>query len=634
MIGRLIHNYRVEELLGEGGMGTVYRAADTLLQRPVALKALHPHLMRDTTFFERFRNEAVVSARLNHPNVATLYNFIKDGDDNFMVMEFVDGANLEQLLRKLGRFSVENAVRLITQALPGLHHAHRKEILHRDIKPANLMLTREGNVKLMDFGIARLVGSERLTRLNRVMGTLEYIAPEILDGGEPSVQSDLYAVGILLYELLSGKMPFTATTDSTLIHQILNQKPVSIREHVADLPKEVEGALEKLLQKKPEKRYENANDLRLALTAIVPPGPLDWTHFQSPARAAVKLPKPSAATADKPVVSPSRLVGGAASGGRRWPSFAFGVGFLGKIKSLNFEKNKLGWAKIRKKTLTLEGLILLGALLLSLGIVGAGVWMKDDAPTGAAASREGGSGTGESTLPTGGNEEQRATNEGSEVPLDQPNSIVYETGAPNYPVTKFPPKEVPPAERERSTEPKKTPPKEREQVPRETKEVPTEPKQEVPQKEEPIAAKEESPARFEEVKVPTSEKTTPARTRSVELRGESFPVAFNETITSDEVNRSGGTVWLRTLAPVVVDGTTVIEAGARVRGRVADVRSSSNASRAYLAVQFEAVEAVNGQWVSIRFPEYSNKANDRVTFERNRRVNDVRVYRTSLVFKQ
>ncbi len=635
MIGRLIHNYRVEELLGEGGMGTVYRAADTLLQRPVALKALHPHLMRDTTFFERFRNEAVVSARLNHPNVATLYNFIKDGDDNFMVMEFVDGANLEQLLRTQERFSVENAVRLITQALPGLHHAHRKEILHRDIKPANLMLTREGNVKLMDFGIARLVGSERLTRLNRVMGTLEYIAPEILDGGEPSVQSDLYAVGILLYELLSGKMPFTAMTDSTLIHQILNQKPVSIREHVADMPIALANILEKLLQKKPEKRYDNANDLRLALAAVVPPGPLDWVHFQSPVRAAVKPPKPSAATADKPVVAPSRLVGGAASGERRWPTLAFGGVLLEKIKHLNFEKNTIDWAGLRTKILTLEGLILLGALLLSLGIVGAGVWMKGEVPSEAVALQGGGSAASANVLPLESAEAKSTEDEHSEVPENRTNPVVYETGTPNYPVTKFPPKEARPAEREKSTEPKKSSPKDREPTSREPKEAPAEPKQEAPKKEAPIAAKgDETPARFEEVKLPAPEKTTPARTRSVELRGESFPVAFNETVTSDEVNRSGGTVWLRTLAPVVVDGTTVIEAGARVRGRVADVRSSASGSRAYLAVQFEAVEAVNGQWVSIRFPEYSNKANDRVTFERNRRVNDIRVYRTSLVFKQ
>src|SRR6218665_3223890 len=162
MIGQKIQNYNVEELLGEGGMGTVYRATDTLLQRSVAIKILHPHLVRDTTFFERFRNEAILSAKLNHSNVAVLYNFLRDRNDNFMVMEFVDGMTLEKLLKQNGRLPLESVLKIMMQTLDGLHHAHEKGILHRDIKPANLMLTRDGIVKLMDFGIARMVGSQRL----------------------------------------------------------------------------------------------------------------------------------------------------------------------------------------------------------------------------------------------------------------------------------------------------------------------------------------------------------------------------------------------------------------------------------------------------------------------------------------
>jgi serine/threonine protein kinase len=175
-----------------------------------------------------------------------LYNLLQDRTDNLMVMEYINGLTLDKLVKKQGKLPVELAERIVMQALDGLYHAHQKGILHRDIKPANLMLTQEGVVKLMDFGIARLVGSQRLTRADRVVGTLEYMAPELLDRVEPPVQSDLYAVGVLLYELLSEKMPFEATTDSTLINQILNKAPISLRSRMVELPKLLEAVLEKL----------------------------------------------------------------------------------------------------------------------------------------------------------------------------------------------------------------------------------------------------------------------------------------------------------------------------------------------------------------------------------------------------
>jgi eukaryotic-like serine/threonine-protein kinase len=600
MIGRVIQNYRVEELLGEGGMGTVYRAEDTLLQRPVALKMLHPHLLRDTTFFERFRNEAILSARLNHPNVATLYNFLKDQDDSFMVMELVDGATLEQLLRKQGPFSVENAVRVITQALDGLSHAHRKGILHRDIKPANLMLTKEGGVKLMDFGIARLVGSERLTRVNRVMGTLEYLAPELLDGGDPSEQSDLYAVGVLLYELLSGKMPFNASTDSTLISQILHHKPIPIREHLSTIPKALEDILEKLLQKKPEKRYSSAQELRQALTAIAAPGLLDWNQFQAASRVAPPT-RQLTHTADKPRPEPTRLAGA---------SDGFDL--------------KARWQSLKENALSQEGLILLGAILLALTIVVAGFLIADTPASQDLTEHEQSDSLQQASLTPLLDEDTLATSRST--PAGR-TTLAYETRA-NYPVTT-------PIERE-------SPPADKEQPPR--KQKPAEPRERTktppPTENETLVPKESSPREEEsktnEVKEedkPVETKPAP-RTVAVELRNESFPIVFTETITSDQVSRNGSTFWLRTGAPVVVNGNTIIESGARVRGRITEVRASSESQRAYLAVQFEAVEAVNGQWISIRFPEYSSKDSKQVVFERNRRVNNVRVVRTSLVFKQ
>ncbi|TDB68834.1 serine/threonine-protein kinase [Arundinibacter roseus] len=600
MIGRLIQNYRVEELLGEGGMGTVYKATDTLLQRPVALKMLHPHLLRDTTFFERFRNEAVLSARLNHPNVATLYNFIRDQDDNFMVMEFVDGATLENLLRKQGPFSVEHAIRAIIQALDGLHHAHTKGILHRDIKPANLMLTRDGFVKLMDFGIARLVGSERLTRVNRVMGTLEYMAPELLDGGEPSVPSDLYAVGILLYELLSGKMPFRASTDSTLITHILSQKPIPIREHRAELPKNLEQILEKLLHKKPEKRFISAPELRQALTAVVAPGLLNWLDFQQPTR--IASIKPTTVTADKPRVEPTRLAD----------------------SSIRSERSE-GWKKIKESVLTLEGLILMGALLLVAVIMLLGFWSSDPAPTAEDLDIPG-------QLLADSLQVSPSTirDSDSPAPLNNQTAVVLDPRLV----------QVPPSN---PTDEPATPPGQKEQVPKKKQKTekplderksPVEPKKE--EEPEPKKNEPETPEKIKEEKTPETPvlpKVT-SRTIAVELRNETFPVEFTESISSDQENRSGKVIWLRTLAPVVVQGTPVIVAGARVRGRIVDARKATNAQKAYLAVQFEAVEAVNGQWISIRFPEYSTKDSQRVVFEQSRRVNGLKVVRTNLVLRQ
>lgn len=269
MIGRLIHTYRIEELIGEGGMGTVYRAVDTILGRDVALKMLHPNLISQSTFFERFKNEAQILARLNHPNIATLHNFIQDQGDYFMVMEYIEGIDLEKRLKTRGPLSLNDAIAIAKQAIEGLTHAHHKGVFHRDLKPANLILTPDGQVKIMDFGIAKAVGSEKLTQVNRLVGTLEYIAPELLKGEEPSIQSDLYALGVVVYELLTAKMPFQATTDYDLMQQIINDKPIDIQKRAKEVPKEIWEIIKKLLDKKPKARFNTASDVSIALNGTL-----------------------------------------------------------------------------------------------------------------------------------------------------------------------------------------------------------------------------------------------------------------------------------------------------------------------------------------------------------------------------
>ena len=581
MIGRTIQNYRIEELLGEGGMGTVYRATDTLLRRPVAVKMLHPHLLRDSTFMERFRNEAVLSAQLNHPNVSTLYNLLQDRTDNFMVMELVDGSTLEKLLAKEGKLPLETAVRIVIQALDGLQHAHYKNILHRDIKPANLMLTREGSVKLMDFGIARMVGSQRLTRADRVVGTLEYMAPELLNGAEPSVQSDLYAVGVLLYELMSGKMPFETTTDNTLINQILNKKPIPLRSRISNLPKPLEEILEKLLQKKPEKRYEKAWELRQALATIVPPRPINPQIFEPKSNLIPPPTRLADVKTEKPPVGPTRLA------------------------TANNETT-IRQVQLKENLLSLEGIILISAVVIAVVIIGFWMTSSSDSITELEKHIVGDTVQQQitpdvtqkkDTVPSFSQSQQLAVvpsqqNETPDPIIRQPEPV---ENKPQKPITK-----KPPIKNEEEKPQEVNPPKEE----KETKPV----------------EKEEPPHKAEPPK--------PVRNVTVALRSESFSVEFAQTVSSDA--SEGQTVWLRTVSPIVVDGTTVVQMGAKVRAKITDARSAGNSQKALLALRFEAVEAINGQWIPIKFPEYSDKSSDQVVFQQGRRVNNVRTVRTTL----
>ena len=182
MIGRTIGNYRIDGKLGEGGMGTVYHGIDVMLDRAVAIKVLRPELATKDAVVERFRTEAVNLAKLSHPNIATLYSLLSEGDELFMVLEFVRGETLDATMRRRGALPIEEALPAFCQVLDGIDHAHELGIVHRDLKPANIMVTDRGTLKVLDFGIARLFGSSRLTRAGNIVGTLEYMPPEQVRG--------------------------------------------------------------------------------------------------------------------------------------------------------------------------------------------------------------------------------------------------------------------------------------------------------------------------------------------------------------------------------------------------------------------------------------------------------------------
>jgi len=265
MIGYTVGSYKITEKIGEGGMGSVFKGIDTMLEREVAIKMLRPELSRQPNLVERFRSEAVTLARLNHPNIATLYSFIRQGDDFFMVMEYVHGETLEDLIRRSGRLNWEQAVVLFCQALEGIEHAHRFNIIHRDIKPANMMLTDEGSIKVMDFGIARALGTDRITKTGHLIGTIEYMSPEQIRGQETDTRSDIYSLGILLYEMLTGRVPFTSNSEYDLMRAHIEGAPPPPSIIVDQIPLPVEQAIMRALAKKAEARFQTAGEFRAVL---------------------------------------------------------------------------------------------------------------------------------------------------------------------------------------------------------------------------------------------------------------------------------------------------------------------------------------------------------------------------------
>ena len=265
MIGNVVGSYKVTEKIGEGGMGAVFKGIDLMLEREVAIKMLRPELASQPQVVERFRSEAVTLAKLNHPNIATLFSFLRQGEDFFMVMEFVRGETLDSLIRRLGAMPCDRGISLFCQALEGIDHAHRMGIIHRDIKPANMMLTETGTLKVMDFGIARVLGTSRMTKQGNIVGTIEYMSPEQVRGQETDARSDIYSLGILLYEMLTGRVPFSSDSEYDLMRMQIEHAPEPPRVFSAQIPQPVEQAIMRALAKRPEARFQTAADFRNAL---------------------------------------------------------------------------------------------------------------------------------------------------------------------------------------------------------------------------------------------------------------------------------------------------------------------------------------------------------------------------------
>ena len=264
MVGKTLGKYRILDKIGRGGMGVVYRGIDETLDREVAIKAISPELVEDD-LVRRFRAEAVTLAKVNRPNIASVYELFRDDDRLLMVMELVRGQTFEQLITEAGPLPVERSTALVGQILDALGHAHRAGIVHRDLKPANLMLTDAGVVKVMDFGIARVSGTERMTSDGLMVGTPAYMAPEQVRGDEVDGRTDLYAAGVVLYRLLTAKLPFKAETAVAMI-QSAAQRSAGAGAGRAKRPARLaRHGVDAIAGQRPGDRYQSADEFRRAL---------------------------------------------------------------------------------------------------------------------------------------------------------------------------------------------------------------------------------------------------------------------------------------------------------------------------------------------------------------------------------
>ena len=252
MIGKNISHYRIIEKLGEGGMGVVYKAKDTKLERIVAIKFLPHHISTNSEERQRFRIEAKAAAALNHPNIATIYAIEEFDKEMFIVMEFIDGKELKEKI-KAGPIQFKEAINIAAQIAEGLIAAHEKEIIHRDIKSSNIMITNEGNVKIMDFGLAKMGDGGQVTKIGSTIGTIAYMSPEQARGEVVDQRTDIWSFGVVLYEILTGELPFKGDYDQAIIYSILNEEPQSVEKFESQLS--FKKVVKKALEKDREKRY-------------------------------------------------------------------------------------------------------------------------------------------------------------------------------------------------------------------------------------------------------------------------------------------------------------------------------------------------------------------------------------------
>lgn len=595
MIGKKIKNYQIEELLGEGGMGVVYRARDLNLERMVAIKMLHPEMLHQPDLLKRFKNEAHVTARLSHPNIAILYNFFSEEDQHCLIMEYVNGKTVEDILSVHKQIPENECIRILQQLLEGLNEAHKNDVLHRDIKPGNVMINRSGYVKLMDFGVARLGSSARITRMNRVIGTLEYMAPELLTGGKPSAQTDLYSVGVTLYEMVYGKLPFTADSDSEITEMIMKGKilfPSDRGETLFGRKNSINGVISKLMNKNQKRRYTSARE---ALD--------DLNGFRVSGRVSEQLLSDEKLTEEKVARQKS-------------PIFNISENLKG-LGSISVDTSDL-WGKTKSwfisASQTMEGKIIGAAIGFALlMIILSGIFSGDgsqDRRDQAQPENELVQG-GVSLTP--GNQTMQSENSG--------DGGTESSGQGNYDYLAPPDPIVVPQQRDSQTGNQSGSKAQNETV-SEDAEQPENRNRDNDSGEKRSNGNQVPPSNATENSPPAKE--SPVRRIEVAVSGQFVEGIFNETV-STATHQTGQQFYLIAAGPVYSNGYKIIDSGARIRAVVSDVKTRGNSRRAFLAVKFESVQAVDGTWLPISYPEYSNQDTGNVVFEKGRTIRRLRI---------
>jgi len=266
----LSDRYRIDQLLGQGGMSAVYLATDANLGRQVAVKLIHPHMSDDEAFLRRFETEASAVAGLSHPNIIQVYDFNHDAGTYYMVLEYIDGDTLHDRLRQYQRTGTRmdyaDVANIAAYVCDAVHYAHERGTLHRDIKPGNVMIRQDGRVVLADFGIAKILGGTNLTGSGAVVGTVHYMAPEVVQGGhDPDRRIDVYAIGVMLFEMVGGQMPFDADSAISIMMKHMSEPIPDLRELAPDVPDALVAVIERAMAKNPDDRYQTAADMAQAL---------------------------------------------------------------------------------------------------------------------------------------------------------------------------------------------------------------------------------------------------------------------------------------------------------------------------------------------------------------------------------
>ena len=261
--------YEIVKSIGEGGMANVYLAVDLILNRKVAIKILRGDLANDEKFIRRFQREALAASSLSHPNIVEMYDVGEDNGNYYIVMEYIEGKTLKQLLKKRGHLTVGEAVDIMLQIIDGMVHAHDSYIIHRDLKPQNIMIQEDGQIKITDFGIAMALNSTQLTQTNSVMGSVHYLPPEQASGKGSTIKSDIYSMGILFYELLTGVLPFKGDNAVEIALKQMKEAIPSVRKLNPNIPQSVENIIIRATAKNPKNRYNDTremyNDLKTCL---------------------------------------------------------------------------------------------------------------------------------------------------------------------------------------------------------------------------------------------------------------------------------------------------------------------------------------------------------------------------------